>query len=98
MLILLGTVIVLAGLLAAFISFWSIPSFPVEKKEITVTLTPARVEQETKLAPMICKNCHYNSETKKFTGREMTEAPQFGKIYSWNITHDSVAGIGKWTD
>jgi len=98
LLILLGIIIVLAGLLAAFISFRSIPSFPVEKKDITVTLTSARVEQGIKLASMLCKSCHYNSETKKFTGREMTEAPQFGKIYSWNITHDSIAGIGKWTD
>jgi cytochrome c2 len=98
LIIIVSTVLVLAGIFAAFVSLRSIPSFPVEKKDITVTLTPARVEQGTKLASMLCKSCHYNSDTKKFTGREMTEAPQFGKIYSWNITHDRIAGIGNWTD
>jgi hypothetical protein len=47
---------------------------------------------------MLCRSCHFNETTKKFTGRELTEAPQFGKIYSANITHDTVAGIGKWSD
>ncbi|GAC1433019.1 MAG: hypothetical protein NVSMB7_08790 [Chitinophagaceae bacterium] len=91
-------VIVLAGLAATFISLRSIPKFTAEKKDITVTPTPERVVQGTKLASMLCKSCHYNDQTKKFTGRELTEAPQFGKIFSKNITHDLNAGIGSWTD
>ncbi len=98
LLIVIGSVLVIAGIFAAYISLRSIPSFPVEKKDISITLTTARIEQGTKLASMLCKSCHYNDNTKKFTGRELTEAPQFGKIYSRNITHDSIAGIGKWTD
>ena len=37
-------------------------------------------------------------ETQKFTGRLLSEAPQFGEIHSANITNDTIAGIGKLTD
>ena len=89
------TVAVLAGIAATYISFRTIPKYTPEKKDITVSITPERVEQGTKLASMLCKNCHYNDNTKKFTGRELTEVPMFGHIYSRNITHN---GIGSWTD
>jgi cytochrome c2 len=98
LLIIIVLVIVLAGIAAAFISLRGLPSYTAEKKDITVTLTPARIEQGTKLASMLCKSCHYNEQTKKFTGRELIEAPQFGKIFSRNITQDAIAGISSWTD
>jgi mono/diheme cytochrome c family protein len=47
---------------------------------------------------MLCRSCHYNNETHKFTGRELSEVTQFGKIYSANITNHPEAGIAKWTD
>ncbi|MBS1565574.1 MAG: c-type cytochrome [Bacteroidetes bacterium] len=86
---------VLAGIGALFISFRNIPKYTPEKKDITVTVTPERVQQGQKLAIMLCRHCHYNDSTKKFTGREMTEVPMFGRVFSKNITH---TGIGKWTD
>jgi cytochrome c2 len=98
LLIIIVVVIVLAGIAATFISFRSMPQLIAEKKDIHVTATPARVEQGTKLASMLCKSCHYNDQTKKFTGRELTEAPQFGTIFSKNITQDANAGIASWTD
>lgn len=98
LLVIIGAVILLAGIAAIFISMRSMPTQATEKKDIHVDLTPARVEQGTKLASMLCKSCHYNEQTKKFTGRELTEAPQFGKIFSKNITQDQDAGIARWTD
>ena len=95
LLLIIVTVLVLAGIAATYISFRSIPKYTPEKKDITVTITPERVEQGAKLASMLCKNCHYNDNTKKLTGREMTEVPMFGRIFSKNITH---SGIGGWTD
>jgi cytochrome c2 len=98
LLFLLGIIVVLAGITATYIHFRSIPKYTPEKKDIKVEVTPARVEQGAKLASMLCKNCHYVDQTKKFTGRELTEVPMFGHIYSKNITQNPSAGIGGWTD
>jgi cytochrome c2 len=89
---------VIVGIAAAYISMRSLPHHTPEKIAVKVEYTPQRVENGVKLASMLCKSCHYNDETHKFTGRELTEAPQFGKIFSKNITQDVNVGIAKWTD
>ncbi len=99
LLIIVGVLVLIIGIFAAYISMRSIPKYAITKKvDIKVDVTPARVERGTKLASMLCRSCHYNDATKKFTGREMTEAPQFGKLFSANITQNADAGIGKWSD
>ncbi len=90
--------IIIAGIFALFIHFRAMPKYPVQTVDIHVSPTPERINKGRKLASMLCFGCHYNSATNKFTGRELTEAPQFGRIYSANITHDSTAGIGNLTD
>lgn len=96
--ILVVIIIVFVGSFAGYVSLRSMPKYPVTKLDIKVESSPARVEKGTKLASMLCKSCHYSDATKKFTGRELTEAPQFGRIFSKNITQDLNAGIGKWSD
>ena len=98
LLIIILVIVVLVGVLAAYIALRSIPKYDVEKINVKVESTPARVERGTKLASLLCRNCHYNDATQKFTGKELKEAPRFGTIYSANITQDPVAGIGKWSD
>jgi cytochrome c2 len=95
LLFIVATVIVLVAIAATYISFRTIPKYTPEKKDIKVEITPQRVEQGAKLASMLCKNCHYSDQTKKLTGRELTEIPMFGKIFSRNITQ---GGINSWTD
>jgi len=90
--------IIVAGAFALYINFRSMPHYAVQEPTIQVEVTSQRVASGHKLASMLCFNCHYNTATEKFSGRELTEAPQFGKIYSANITQDKNAGIGKWTD
>jgi cytochrome c2 len=97
-LIIVVVIVCFAGIAAAYIAFRGMPEYEVKKVSVHIEPTAARVANGEKLASMLCKSCHYNSETGKFTGRELTEAPQFGKIYSANITADKEAGIGKWTD
>ena len=87
-LIIIATLIVAIGIGASFISLRSIPKYAAQKINIKVEATPGRIERGTKLASMLCRNCHLSDATDKFTGRELTEAPQFGKIYSANITQD----------
>ncbi|MBA2249486.1 MAG: c-type cytochrome [Chitinophagaceae bacterium] len=98
LLIIIVIIIILAGTAASYIALRSIPKYDVQKIDVKVELTPQRIQTGTKLASMLCRTCHYSEDTKKFTGRELTEAPQFGKIYTANITQDTIAGIGKWTD
>ena len=98
LLVIIIIIIVAVAGMAFYISKRSIPKYAVHKIDIKVESTPARVAQGRKLASMLCRSCHYNPKTDEFTGRELTEAPQFGKIYSANITHDTTIGIGKWSD
>jgi hypothetical protein len=98
LLILIAVIIAIAGLFAAFIAIRGIPHYTAEKISVKVESTPQRVERGQVLVSLLCHNCHFDPNTNKLTGREMTDVPQFGEIYSKNITHDPQYGIGKWTD
>ena len=97
--IVLGILVVAVLGFLIFISVRGTGSYEVNVPAIpNVEVTPARVDRGEKIAAMLCRNCHFNSETGKLTGRLLQEAPQFGKIYPRNITHDKEFGIGNWTD
>ncbi|MGC4038635.1 MAG: hypothetical protein QM764_21915 [Chitinophagaceae bacterium] len=98
LLITIGILIIAVAGFAGYIAIRGIPHYTAEKISIKVDATPARLERGQVLVSLLCSNCHMDPNTGKLTGREMTDAPQFGKIYSRNITRDSVHGIGKWTD
>ena len=66
------------------------PKYEVENIAVQVEVTPQRIEKGRKLASMLCFSCHYNDQTQKFTGRTLSEAPQFGEIHSANITQDPI--------
>jgi len=91
-------VIIIAGA-AAYVNFNGIPTYEVEEVKLKVEPTPELVAQGEKLSSMLCNSCHYSDETGKLTGKRMTDAPpDFGVIYSQNITQDKEKGIGHWTD
>lgn len=92
------TLVVLVGGFAAFVAFRGIPAYKPETIGLQVAATPERVQRGMQLSAMLCNDCHLNPGTGKLTGRKMDEVPQFGTIYSRNITTDPVNGIGKWTD
>ncbi|MDB5253640.1 MAG: hypothetical protein JWP27_2809 [Flaviaesturariibacter sp.] len=96
--LLLGIVLVAAGGFAAFVALRGIPSYKAQKLDLHVDATPTRLERGQKLASMLCASCHLDPNTGKLTGRQMEEAPQFGAIYSKNITAHKTAGIGSWSD
>ncbi|MES2592213.1 MAG: c-type cytochrome [Bacteroidota bacterium] len=96
--ILVGVIVVIALCAALFIQIRGIPSYEVETTEFQLNSTPQSVERGKKLALMLCANCHKNPETGKLTGTQMTEAPpEFGFVYSQNITQDKEYGIGNYT-
>lgn len=97
--VLLLLVALIVGGFAAFISIRGIPTYDIKVPEIAkVEITPERVANGKKIAGMLCNSCHYNSTTGKFTGRDLNEVMEFGRIVSRNITQDPEIGIGKWTD
>ena len=98
LLIVIFFLIVVIGVFALYIKFREMPKYEAGNITMKVEVTPQRIEKGRKLASMLCFSCHYNDQTQKFTGRILSEAPQFGEIHSANITQDSIAGIGKLTD
>jgi mono/diheme cytochrome c family protein len=92
-------VVLAAGGFAAFVHFAGIPSYPVQKVDLEIEVTPERVAHGRKIASMLCVECHRDPKTQKLTGQRMVDTPpQFGVVYSLNITQDPVKGIGAWTD
>ncbi len=83
---------------ASFVAVRGIPKYKPQNVSLAISATPVRIAKGQKLASMLCSSCHLDPKTGKFTGRQMAEAPQFGTVYSRNITQDPVHGIGKWTD
>lgn len=98
LLIIIGILVVIVGCFAAFITIKGIPKYTAENFQLKVISSPERVERGRQLSAMLCNDCHLNANTGKLTGRKMEEVPQFGEIYSRNITNDPVHGIGKMTD
>ena len=97
--IILGIAILAVAGFVIFVSARGTGTYDVNVPEIPkVEITPERVERGEKIASMLCRNCHFNNETGKLTGRLMSEAPDFGKLYPRNITRDPEVGIGGWSD
>ena len=89
--------IVLCGFL--FINFKGIPSYETANIDYHVVSTPESIARGEKLASMLCAGCHMDPETGKLTGTQMLDAPpEFGTVYTPNITQDKDYGIGNWTD
>ncbi len=97
--IVFGAIVLLIVIGAAYINFSGIPVYDTEKVELQVHATPQAVERGRRLVSMLCANCHMNRETRKLTGKKLLDVPpEFGEIYSPNITQDKEYGIGNWTD
>lgn len=96
---LVGLLVVVVGGFALFIQLRGIPTYPTEKIDLKVELTPARVERGRKIVHTICAECHLDQKLGRLIGKPIIDLPaQFGKAYSRNITQDPTYGIGAWTD
>ena len=97
--IVVGTIVLLVGAAALFIHLRGIPDYEPKKIAVKIDYTPERIERGHRLGNTLCAGCHADQETGKLIGTYMAEAPpEFGTIYSKNLTHDKTHGIGSWTD
>ena len=97
--IILGIAVLAVIAFVIYVSVRGTGSYAVNVPNIPkVEITEQRIERGERIASMLCKNCHLNPETGKLTGKLLDDAPQFGKLYSRNLTHDPEIGIGNWSD
>jgi mono/diheme cytochrome c family protein len=98
--ILASVVVLLIAGFVVFVQARGIPSYDVPALKLRpVVSTPERVELGEKLVLASCGDCHLNRETNSLSGQQLLDlTPDFGKVYSANITQDVNYGIGKCTD
>jgi mono/diheme cytochrome c family protein len=97
--IIVGVCALGAGGFALFVQIRGIPKYDLPKVELTVKSTPERVVRGRRFAQVLCSGCHLEPGSRTLAGRRMSDAPpEFGEIYSRNITKHPTAGIGGWTD
>jgi mono/diheme cytochrome c family protein len=97
--IVIGVLVGLAGAGALFVQAGGLPRYPVERIDLRVEATPARLARGKKLAGILCVGCHLDPATGRLTGKAMVDVPaKFGAVYSSNITAHPAKGIGSWTD
>ena len=71
---------------------------PVGNVEYNVRTSISVVEGK-RITMLMCGSCHFNPDTKQFTGKKLEDSPAvFGTVYASNITRDSTHGIGSYTD
>src|SRR5690349_10857657 len=92
----------LAVVIGGFVAWCAIDGIPHYKKpvlDVHVEVTPERVARGKKFVDLLCAECHKDPTTGKLTGKLMADGPpEFGAIYSRNITQSKKNGIGAWTD
>lgn len=89
---LIGLVVVVVVAFAAFVHFRGIPKYEADKVALTVKADSAMVAHGAKLASVQCLHCHRGSDGK-VSGRPLSELPpDFGKVYSANITQSKTNG------
>ena len=100
----LGVVVLIillaAGGVVGYVSFNGVPAYEAHlDNQFEVVVTPEKLVEGERIVNMMCKNCHLNESSGRLTGSFLREAPpEFGKLFSKNITNHPDAGIGSWTD
>ena len=95
---LIGLLLLVLFCFVIYVQLHGIPTYEPQAVMLKVDVTEERIGNGMRIATMQCIQCHANQENI-LTGRYLKELPkEFGKIYSRNITHDTITGIGKWTD
>ncbi len=94
-----GAVAAAMACFLGYVAATGIPHYPTKKVDLHVEVTPARVARGKELALALCSDCHKNPVTRQLTGHLMADAPpEFGRLYSKNITRDPAKGIGSRSD
>ncbi len=92
-------ILIILAIVLAYIGGSPIPSYATADFEYEASHTPGMIARGAKLSSMLCSSCHMNRETGRLTGGPMKDVPpDWGTVYTPNITRDDIYGIGEWTD
>ena len=95
----LGVVVLVVGGAALYVHLTGLPRYAKPTLQLKVEATPERVARGVRLAQMLCVGCHLDATTRVLSGKRMVDVPpEFGVIYSANITKHATEGIASWTD
>lgn len=95
----LAAVVVVLGSAALYISMKGVPTYTPGNVTLVAERTPERLARGKQLVALLCQGCHTSPVTQAMTGQRMSDMPpEFGVIFSANITQDRTYGIGGWTD
>ena len=94
----LGTVVLVLGVatagFATYVAATGIPRYEPGRLSTKVQVTPEKVARGRKYAGLLCAGCHMDPTTRRLTGKRMVDLPpEFGVVYSKNITQHPVKGI-----
>jgi mono/diheme cytochrome c family protein len=95
----LGAVVLIGGIGAAYIHFSGIPSYEVKLPDYPAFKADSTMIAEGKrLATMVCNQCHQASNGK-LEGKYMADLPtMFGKVWAPNITGHAEYGSGRYSN
>ncbi len=93
----LGSLIALLLVVAAYIQFAPIPTYEVQAPNLKITPDSALIAEGRRIALTICGSCHRGSDGK-LSGHKWADNATFGTIWSANLTQHATAGIGEYTD
>ncbi|MHA4741237.1 c-type cytochrome [Dyadobacter sp. MSC1_007] len=69
-----------------------------QTEKVNYKMASPSVREGKRLTMLVCGSCHYNLETKDFSGKKLEDSPKFlGKIYATNITQHPKQGAGEYT-
>lgn len=97
LLILLGVITLLFIGTGLFINFKKPTLFENKAPQITVNADSAMIAEGTRIASILCINCH-GAENGKLSGGYMADVKAFGDLYAPNITHHATAKLDGYTD
>ncbi|HNL39744.1 MAG TPA: cytochrome c [Saprospiraceae bacterium] len=93
---LLGLLVIALGF-AAYVQFSSLPVYPVNPPALKVTPDSALLAEGRRIVLTDCAHCH-RGDNGKLNGALWASDPSMGTLWTANITRDSNAGIGAYTD
>ncbi len=97
-----GVILLLVAALAAYVMLSATPTYAdVEIPELSIEVTPERVERGLVLVTNNCQNCHRAQGGNQLTGRMFDDKAAndaFGTLYTANITKHPELGSGAYSD
>lgn len=95
--IILGVIVLLILSFVVYVNVRGIPSYEANPPELTVKADSAMVAEGARIARLMCVNCHMGTDGK-LSGSKMEDAPEFGELFTPNITHHPNSKLAPYSD